>query len=340
MEAYKNILEKFQFEGTFISAEELPGSTNTQFMLKFDSGRSYILQRINKERHPRILPVVENVGRVMEYLNLLLPEKRRLINSTGGKYSKFYVDEEGNYWRAFDCIENVTSLDKLEQNEKRAYLLGSMLGYFQKGLSEFEAETLHTPTEPNYILRKSERLRKAIADCSFDLDNAAKEAAEVAESGGRDAGMLDYLLKTGEIPQRVILYNIRLDNALIDAETHKPRVMTGLDNITKGSLLWDFSEGALLAAVDETEWSFSLSFYDSYVRGFMEKMEVAPSELALMPTAVQLHIYAHGTDELIQYLQTGDRKLLERANGWFSVLKQVKRFDSKLRNIGSKWYLN
>ena len=74
------------------------GHINLTCKVKTDSGKSYILQRINQYVFTDPKAVMENVGAVTEYLRTRVSDPSEILHfilSDSGTY--YYVDEAGEY---------------------------------------------------------------------------------------------------------------------------------------------------------------------------------------------------------------------------------------------------
>ena len=76
------------------------------------------------------------------------PERETLniVNDRTG--SPYFVDKEGEYWRAYLFIEDATCFDQVE-NDEDFYQSALAFGNFQRLLTDYPAETLHE-TIPNF----------------------------------------------------------------------------------------------------------------------------------------------------------------------------------------------
>lgn len=91
---------------------------------------------------------MENIVGVTEFLKRKIsanggnPE-RETLNVIPAKDGKpYYVDSEGEYWRAYVFIENTVSYDLID-NPEILYEGGLAFGRFQSMLADYPAKTLH-----------------------------------------------------------------------------------------------------------------------------------------------------------------------------------------------------
>ena len=112
----------FCFEGVY--KEEIPwgnGHINDTYRVTFENEQGvkkyYILQQMNKSIFKNPVELMENIVGVTEFLKRKIsanggnPE-RETLNVIPAKDGKpYYVDSEGEYWRAYVFIENTVSYD-------------------------------------------------------------------------------------------------------------------------------------------------------------------------------------------------------------------------------------
>jgi hypothetical protein len=87
------------------------------------SEKKIILQRMNKNVFPRPVELMENVLGVTSYLKKIIieqggdPERETLnvIPAADGK--AYYLDSEGEYWRAYKFITDAVCLQAVEKPE-------------------------------------------------------------------------------------------------------------------------------------------------------------------------------------------------------------------------------
>ena len=118
----------FCFEGVY--KEEIPwgnGHINDTYRVTFENEQGvkkhYILQQMNKSIFKNPVELMENIVGVTEFLKRKIsanggnPE-RETLNVIPAKDGKpYYVDSEGEYWRAYVFIENTVSYDLIDNPE-------------------------------------------------------------------------------------------------------------------------------------------------------------------------------------------------------------------------------
>jgi len=228
------------------------GHINDTYCATFDQAGQrvrYVVQRINHNvfRQPELL--MENIDRVTRHALATLkatdhPEAHRrtltCIPSLEGK--AYAVDADGNYWRVYPFIEGARGYDELETNEQ-AYQAARAFGEFQKLAATLGGGRLHeTIPDFHHTPKRLEALEAAIA-----LDSAGRAAEcaaeiEFARARAADCSRVIDLIATGEIPERVVHNDTKLNNVLLDDATAEGVCVIDLDTTMPGSVLYDFGD--------------------------------------------------------------------------------------------------
>ena len=144
-----NILRIFQLDGTPVSCEDYgSGHVNVTFLVVTDTGRRYILQKINHHAFRNVQALSENIAAVTDFLRSKSSDPRSvmsLIRTKDGAPHTRYGDE---YWRVYDYVDGTICLQQPETDED-FYQAAVGFGTFAQLLSDFPAEKLHE-TIPNF----------------------------------------------------------------------------------------------------------------------------------------------------------------------------------------------
>ena len=321
MEKISEKAEKFRFEGNLVSAEPYgDGHINDTYALVYTTGdkkRRYILQRMNKSVFPDIGTLMENVALVTDFLACEI-EKRggdceretlKLIKTKDGK--NYFVDENGDCWRAFLFIENTIAYQTVDSPEIFEDT-GRAFGVFIAGLADFDASRLGEVIKNFHDTR--DRYRKFNDALEKDKANRAAGVAEEIEfvkQRQNYCGLITGMLERGEIPLRVTHNDTKLNNILVDADTKKAICVIDLDTIMPGSLLYDFGDavrfGCSTAAEDEKDLSkvnFDINLYESFTKGFLNGIgdSITAKEVENLSYGAIIMTYECGMRFLTDYL--------------------------------------
>ena len=139
----EQIFPVFQLDSAVINFNRHgSGHINQTYALTCESGKRYILQRINHHVFRTVEGLMANMVAVTEYLNSHTDDPRtvlRVIPTVDGK--SYYQHTDGNYWRVCDFVDGSICLDAPETPED-FYQSAIAFGTFQQQLRDFPAHTL------------------------------------------------------------------------------------------------------------------------------------------------------------------------------------------------------
>jgi len=283
----KDVISHFKLYGDFIDAAAYGnGHINDTFLIDYIQAgcrQRYILQRINNIvfREPERL--MENIDRICTELHRRLKEEgtadasRRALTIVPSESDlPYYKDENGSYWRVYLFIEDAAGYDIVE-NEEQAYQAARAFGEFQKLLTELPGKRLYE-TIPDFhnTPKRFRRFRQVIEE---DSKGRAAEAADEISfylSFENEVGHLLELNAKGLIPERVTHNDTKLNNVLIDTDSHRALCVIDLDTSMPGLAPYDFGDlvrtSTTASAEDEKELSkvvFLPEMFKALTRGYL-----------------------------------------------------------------------
>ena len=357
------VIDAFQFQGTYM--EGIPygsGHINDTFRVTFEENgttRRYILQRMNKTifLHPEEL--MENVTGVTQWLRKKILEiggnpERETLNLVPTKEDKnFFVDQAGDYWRAYIFIEGAATYD-LVQNKEDFYQSAVAFGHFQGLLADYPAQTLHeTIVNFHNTVDRFAKFKKAAAeDVMGRAKDVQKEIQFVLDREALAHTLCD-MQAEGKLPLRVTHNDTKLNNIMIDDETRKAICVIDLDTVMPGLAVNDFGDsirfGASTAEEDERDLSkvsCSMELFELYTKGFIEGCQgsLTEAELEMLPVGAMTMTYECGMRFLTDYLE-GDHYFkvhrdghnLDRARTQFTLVKDMEEKLETMNAIVKKY---
>lgn len=277
------IISNFRCEGTPINVKSIKsGRINTTYRVDFENEK-YTLQKINKYVFKKPDEVMHNISLVTKHIKEKIAAVGgdvergclEVINSVSGE--PYYIDENGDYWRVYKYIDNVYTLDENVESEK-LYTAGFGFGTFQNMLADFDATKLYE-TIPNFHndISRFEDFKRAIQEDKFNRVKDVREEIDFMLSREEDLKKLSQMQQAGEIPTRVTHNDTKVNNILIDEQTHKALCVIDLDTVMPGLAVLDFGDAARFitntASEDETDLSkvmINLDKYKSLAKGFID----------------------------------------------------------------------
>lgn len=306
------LAQNFRIVGTPVQCEPFGhGHINSTFKVTTNEGFSYVLQKINKYVFTNPPQLMENASRVTNFIRSKGFMALHFIEETGGTYC--FQDEGGEYWRCYEFVEGF-SMDAAETVED-FYQSALAFGQFQDQLSDFPAETLHE-TIPNFH-NTPERLRQLKESVGLDPVGrlaSAKYEAEFFLAHEELASRLQQMLVKGELPLRVTHNDTKLNNVLLDNDTHKPLCVLDLDTVMPGLSAYDFGDsirfGGNTAAEDEPDagkMKLDAAKFRAFTKGFLEAAPaLTDTEVGVLPLGAFTITLEIGSRFLKDYLD-GDK---------------------------------
>ena len=284
----KHIIKHFKYEGVYENVETLTaGLINSTYKLTYRINNTdifYVLQKINKFVFKDPEALMNNIKYVSEHIINKLdkndPEYSRkflrFIETNDGSY--IYKDNNGDFWRTYIFIDHATAHNTIT-DPSMFYEVGKGFGAFQKNLFDFPAKDL-AEIIPNFHNTKNRfnDFEAAIAeDAAGRVSEIENEIKFLYDRREMMSSIVDKLGR-GELPIRVTHNDTKLNNVLIDNETHKAVCVIDLDTVMPGSSLYDYGDairyGASTAAEDEPDLSkitLDMELFKLFTKGFLEE---------------------------------------------------------------------
>ena len=310
----------------------------------------FILQRLSQAAFPHPEEVMENFVGITSYLRREIlaeggdPLRETLSLVKTGDGADFVTDAEGRAWRLMPFIENADCYQSATPELFAAS--GRAFGRFQYMLRDYPARTLHE-TIPHFHDTES-RFEQFLAALEADKMNRAEGVSPEIQFILRrkaDCGVALRALREGKLPLRVTHNDTKLNNILIDRDTHEGICIIDLDTTMPGLAINDFGDSIRFGAnhcmedeQDLTKVNFDISLYEVFTRGFLEgaRGSLTSAELEYLPWGARLMTLECGIRFLTDYLD-GDhyfhvshpRQNLDRARTQLKLVKDMEeQFDA------------
>ena len=338
-----DILKVFKFEGEAVSKEPYgSGHINSTFLVVTNTGKRYILQKINNKIFPDVEGLMNNITLVTEHLKKKYTEPRRVLNLIKTIDDKSFAEVDGEYWRAYDFVEDSLCL-QLPENNDDFYESAVAFGSFGEALSDFPVEKLvevipdfhNTPSrfkKFHEVLEKDPLGRAALVqeEIKFCLDRE------------EEMGTLQRLRNDKVLPDRVTHNDTKLNNVLLDKDTRKSLCVIDLDTVMPGLCLYDYGDsirfGASTALEDEKDLSkvsMSLDLFKIYTKGFVSALpNLTKEEKENLPLGAKTMTFECGMRFLTDYLD-GDHYFAVHREG--HNLDRARTQFKLVADMESKW---
>ena len=345
MTAYlSDILNRFVLDAPAILCQRFGhGHINETYIALTDTGRRYILQKINNRVFPNVPGLMANIAAVTEHLRGQISDPDGVLTLVPTREGGNYLEaEDGTFWRLYDFVDHSLCLQAPETPED-FYQSAVAFGNFQQQLATFPAHTLHE-TIKNFH-NTADRYRIFREKLAQDPMGRAKDVqAEIAFALEREqeASTLVDMLAAGELPLRVTHNDTKLNNVMLDSRTRKPLCVIDLDTVMPGLSLYDFGDsirfGAATAAEDEKDLSkmeMDLELFRIYTRGFLSACPgLTENEKKMLPMGAKMMTLECGVRFLTDYLD-GDHYFATKYEG--HNLDRCRTQFKLVADMESKW---
>ncbi|MGA8672213.1 MAG: aminoglycoside phosphotransferase family protein [Terracidiphilus sp.] len=344
----------FAIDGKFTGAAPYgSGHINDSYCAVFQqNGKEmrYIVQRMNHHIFKNPVALMENVERVTAHLAQQLngqsDSDRRVLSLIPARDGRaWYMDEGGNYWRAYRFIENARSYDAVE-TAQQAYQAGRAFGRFQQMLAGLPAPRLHD-TIPDFhnTTKRFEALQQAI---TADVANRAALAKAEIDFALKHESIVGVLM-AANLPERVTHNDTKFNNVLLDDATGEGICVIDLDTVMPGLAAYDFGDMVRTttspAMEDERDLSkveMNFSMFEALVRGYLEAAGtfLTNAEKRHLAFSGKLITFEIGVRFLTDYL-SGDTYFkvhreghnLDRCRTQFKLVESLESQEDKMHRL-------
>ena len=350
-----SLLPHFRFEGAFEKALEInAGNINTTYHLIYrlpdGERKEYLLQRINTYVFKDPVGVMRNIDMVTRHIENAyraqgIDSARRVLRviptREGGL---FHRTEDDGYWRAYNFITHATAYDRIERpDDFREAARG--FGEFQRLLTDFPAgELAETIPGFHHTVRRFDAFEASVA---ADRAGRAGQLTEEIEFLRQRRGMMSGIvqaLEAGRLPVRVTHNDTKINNVMIDDETHRAICVIDLDTVMPGSALYDFGDairsGAPTVGEDSPDYekvALDLDLFEAFTQGFLSEVKsiLTPEEISMLPLSAKVITAEQAMRFLTDYIdgdlyykiRTPDHNLVRARNQMALVRDMEAKFD-------------
>ncbi len=342
------VYESFECEGAFVSAAPYGnGHINDTYAVVVDRGSTharYVLQRINSGIFKDVPSLMENIERVCSHAQARsrgLPdaERRSLTLMPTRNGSAFHQSEDGGCWRVYKFIEGAKGFNVVE-NHRQAFEAAKAFGEFQKLLVDLPGGPLHE-TIPDFH-NTPKRLLALEASVRRDARGRAVGCRDEIDWAFDNAELASSLLgqfESGLMPLRVTHNDTKLNNVLIDNDSHEAVCVIDLDTMMPGLALYDFGDlvrsSTNPVAEDEKDLrkvKMQIDCFDALVKGYLSSARefLVPAELESMALSALVLTFECGIRFLADHLDgdvyfktAHEQHNLERCRAQFALARSM-----------------
>jgi len=319
-EKIKNICLNFGIIDDYKSYETLnDGHINATYKVDFEN-KSYILQRINTYVFKNPIEVMENIFAITTHIkNKFTKENkdysRYVLNYKTCNNKPYYYDENKDFWRCYDYIDNSITFNKTD-NLKVIEESGKAFAKFQLYLEDFPVNNLNIviPHFHNTVNRYQifkDAIKNNLSNRKDDIKALIDEYLSLEDT----ATKMHKLQEDGKLPLKVTHNDTKCNNVLFDKDTYSHLAAIDLDTVMPGLVGFDFGDAirfiANTSSEDEKDLSkvtLDLNKYNAFYNGFSSilKDKLTPLELETLPLGAITMTIECGVRFLTDYLD-GDK---------------------------------
>ena len=367
IEALEAIADRFHPRERITAIRSLgSGNVNDTFLVthngsSLDSGfvdGAFVMQRLNTRVFHRPELVMQNLIALSSHVERRLasppPELRgrrwEIPRVMPCREDAHWVEHEGQFWRSISYIGAATATDVIRSVD-HAREVGYGLGMFHSLISDLPAEQLADTLENFHVtpayLKHYDRVisgRTIAAD-----DHALRQACEFVASRREGIDVLEAARARGELRQRPIHGDPKINNVMIDDATGKAVGLIDLDTVKPGLVHYDIGDCLRSCcnpvgeeAVNPQEARFDLdlceailSGYLRVARGFLNNWDLhyLPDCIRLIPLELGLRFLTDHLEGDVYFRCTGSGHNLHRAAVQFQLTRSVEEQMPDIRSL-------
>jgi hypothetical protein len=358
------VLQHFNVSGHIASVEPIDsGHINDTWLVRIDHAsarKRYVLQRLNTHVFPQAEAVMQNVDRVTSHINDRkdhrdadrLPGQSQLVLVRTREDKAFFCDAESNYWRLWPFIDGATAFDTV-QTAQQARGAATAFGDFQYLVHDLSGPRLNdTIVDFHNTPARFEQFHTALSSDPCGRAKLCKHEIDIALQFEDSAGLLCQLHESGELPERIVHNDAKLNNVLFDDDSGQPTCVIDLDTVMPGLALYDFGDLVRTAAMPVPEDTLDLDsvviqldLYEQLVEGYIGSTIdfLVKAELENLAVAGKIITVETGLRFLTDYL-SGDvyfktcrpGQNLDRARTQFALANSIDEHFSTMQAMTSR----
>ncbi|MBU1013687.1 MAG: aminoglycoside phosphotransferase family protein [Bacteroidetes bacterium] len=329
------------------------GHINDTFLIGIaESDKRFILQKINKNVFKTPEHVVHNIELYLNHLHQKNEFQLKTFKTSDEK--PYVIDENRDFWRMYNYIENSISYFVIEK-EEHAFQAAKAFGKMQRLCLDLNTNDFFDPIPDFHDLNKRYLKFDKVLELSKKerRQNADKEILFVQDQR-RISDLITDLTISGELPKRITHNDTKLNNVLLDAKTGEGICVIDLDTLMPGLVLYDFGDMVRTftspVPEDETDSSKVIlrkEVFSALSRGYLSELSnvLTITEKNQLINGAKYMILIIGLRFLTDYLENDvyfktayDEHNLVRARNQFALLADLLKNEEELINIIESYF--
>jgi Ser/Thr protein kinase RdoA (MazF antagonist) len=322
------------------------GLINHTYKITSQYKEPYLLQRINKNVFSNPAAVQENYINIWQYAEfeltgLRLPEPRYC-----GKMINLFVDDNENYWRAFEFIDGTKMLSVAHKKEQAA-ATARTFAKFTATFADFNVRLLKNVIPGFHDLNaRYDQFEEALKGELYERMGKALHLIHEIRQRERYKHFYDIITESKEdFPLRVMHHDAKIANVLFSKKNGRVICPVDFDTVMPGYFFSDLGDMIRSMACSRDENSKDVDklyirkgFYEAILNAYLSvmKKQLTSSEKKYIHYTGLLMIYMQAlrfiTDYLdgdVYYRTTYPDQNFDRANNQLVLLKRLEDFLKK-----------
>lgn len=350
------IAEQFASPHRVIEVREFGnGNINDTYLVTTDSTveEHLVLQRINTHvfRQPNL--IMKNMRTFTDHIRRRMQDEGhrwkmpRVLAAKDGQ--DFYLDEDGNFWRAISFIQGTQSFS-IVKDLHHAREVGHALGMFQYLISDLPIHRLADTLEGFHIMpRYLQNFDRVLSQNEFKSNAEVRYCLNFVDTRRDWAHVLENAREQGKLPLRAVHGDPKVDNVMMEESTGNAISLVDLDTVKPGLVQYDIGDcmrSACNPLGEETEqWEtvhFDPQTGAAILEGYLAQARqfLIPADYEYLFDAIRLMTFELGLRFFTDYL-AGDvyfkvkhsEHNLQRALVQFKLTSSIEAHEAAIRNI-------
>lgn len=326
-----------------IKIEKLGGGLiNNSYKISYQLKPIFFLQKINKSVFNNPEAVQNNYIYIWEYAELKFTNLRLPAPKEFRRNKTLFIDNSGDYWRAFEFIEHTKVYDTAV-TPQQAKATANTFARFTKEFNGFNVDLLEAVI-PNFH-NLSFRYQQFIDALNGELDERMAIALPIIQelkNRERYKQFYELITESDQYLKRVMHHDAKIANVLFDDKTGEVVCAVDFDTVMPGYFFSDLGDmiRSMVGYKDENYTDFEniairKDFYDAIVTGYLEEIgeQLTNAEKENIHYAGLLMIYMQSIRFITDYLN-GDtyyqinyaEQNFDRAKNQLTLLLQLEIF--------------
>ncbi len=319
---------------------------------------AFVMQRLNTQVFHRPELVMKNLITLSSHVERRLasppPElhgrRWEIPRVVRCRQEAHWVEHEGQFWRSISYIGAATATDVI-RNADHAREVGYGLGMFHSLISDLPADQLADTLEnfhvtPAYL----EHYDAVISNQTIAADNEAlRQACDFVASRREGIDVLEAARARGELRQRPIHGDPKINNVMIDDATGQAVGLIDLDTVKPGLVHYDIGDclrsccnpaGEEAASPQDAHFDIALceailTGYLTVARGFLSDWDLhyLPDCIRLIPLELGLRFLTDHLEGDVYFRSNGSGHNLHRAAVQFQLTRSIEAQMPAIRSL-------